>query len=387
MALLIWLHVIAAIAWIGESFYFVMLDNSLHTPDDETARRNGVFGELWAVHGGGFYNSQKYLVSPPKMPADLHWSKWKSYATWLSGFSLLTIMYLLQPGTYLIDPSVAHLSHLGAALAVLGFLVVGWIVYDIACRLLGKNDLVLGVVIAAFVALACYVSTHLFSPQPAFLIVGAMLGTIMTANVFFLIIPGQRKMVNALSRGETPDPLPGKRGKQRSVHNTYFTLPVVFAMLSSHFGMLYAGPASWLNLWLAMIAGALIRQYFVMRHTGKQDWKLPAVAAALFILVIILVAPASVTHPAHASNAPAVKTAAIMPIIGSRCSTCHSAHPTMMASAPAGLMFDTATEVKQHAALIYQQAAQIKSMPPGNITHITKQERAKIAAWYKGGAK
>jgi len=387
MALLIWLHVIAAIAWIGESFYFVMLDNSLHPPDEDAARRRGVFGEMWSVHGGGFYHSQKYLVSPPKMPDDLHWSKWKSYATWLSGFSLLTVMYLLQPGIYLIDPGVAQLTPLAAAGAVLAFLAVGWIVYDAACRLLGKNDLILGIAIAMFVALACYVSTHLFAPQPAFLIVGAMLGTIMTANVFFMIIPGQRKMVAALARGEIPDPLPGKRGKQRSVHNTYFTLPVVFAMLSSHFGMLYAGPASWINLWLAMIAGALIRQYFVLRHTGRQDWKLPAVAAVLFVVVIILVAPAGITGPARAAEGPVVKTAAIMPIIADRCSECHAAHPSLMASAPAGLMFDTPAEVRQHAALIYQQAVQAKAMPPGNVTHITKAERDRIAAWYRSGAR
>ncbi|HEX7389081.1 MAG TPA: urate hydroxylase PuuD, partial [Acidiphilium sp.] len=181
MGLLIWLHVIAAMAWIGESFYFVMLDNSLHKPELETDKHKGVFGELWAVHGGGFYHSQKYLVSPEKMPDDLHWSKWKSYATWLSGFALLTVMYLLQPGTYLIDPSVAHLSPAVAVVCVLAFLLVGWVVYDIACRLLGWNDLVLGVVVAILVAVAAFVSTHLFTPQAAFLIVGAMIGTIMTA--------------------------------------------------------------------------------------------------------------------------------------------------------------------------------------------------------------
>jgi uncharacterized membrane protein len=387
MALLIWLHVVAAIAWIGESFYFVMLDNSLHAPEDDVAKSRGVFGELWAVHGGGFYHSQKYLVSPPRMPADLHWSKWKSYATWLSGFALLTVVYLLQPGTYLIDPAVAPLTPVTAAIAVLAFLLVGWIVYDGVCRLLGANDAVLGAVVAVFVAVACYVSTHLFSAQAAFLIVGAMFGTIMTANVFFLIIPGQRKMVAALARGETPDPMPGKRAKQRSVHNTYFTLPVVFAMLSSHFSMLYGGSANWLSLFIAMIGGALIRQYFVLRHTGKQDWKLPAVAIVLFIALIVLVAPTGSVGPAHAANAPVVKTAAIMPIIQQRCAVCHAAHPTLMASAPAGIMFDTAAEVQQHAALIDQQAVQAHAMPPGNITHITKAERSQIGAWFQAGAK
>ncbi|MCF3947589.1 urate hydroxylase PuuD [Acidiphilium sp. AL] len=394
MGLLIWLHVIAAIAWIGESFYFVMLDNSLHEPEEEAERRKGVFGELWAVHGGGFYHSQKYLVSPARMPDDLHWSKWKSYATWLSGFALLTVMYLMQPGTYLIDPSVAHLTPSLAIICVLGFLLAGWVVYDIACRLLGKNDFVLGVVIAIFVAAAAFLATHLFAPQAAFLIVGAMIGTIMSANVFFWIIPGQKKMVNALARGETPDPIPGKRAKQRSVHNTYFTLPVVFAMLSSHFSMLYGGAANWLSLWLVMVAGALIRQYFVMRHTKSEIWQLPTMAAGLIVIVMVLVAPAHLIGGAvHAQTAaanapgPTVDTAAVTPIIQDRCGKCHSAHPTMMSSAPDGLIFDTASEIHQHAALIYQQAVQAKSMPPGNITHITKAERAKIGRWFQGGAK
>ncbi|MGC9270271.1 urate hydroxylase PuuD [Acidiphilium sp.] len=390
MALLIWLHVVAAIAWIGESFYFVMLDNSLHPPDEAIAKQRGVFGELWAVHGGGFYHSQKYLVSPPRMPEDLHWSKWKSYVTWLSGFSLLIVMYLLQPGIYLIDPSVAALTPLTAAGAVLGFLLAGWLVYDTACRLLGARDLVLGIVIAAFVGVACYGSTHLFGAQAAFLIVGAMLGTIMTANVFFVIIPGQRKMVDALARGETPDPLPGKRGKQRSVHNTYFTLPVVFAMLSSHFSMLYGGRANWLALWLAMLGGALIRQYFVLRHTGRQDWKLPASAVAIFIGLIVAAAPAGrlgMAAPAEGAGAAVVKTAAIMPIIAARCAPCHAAHPRLMASAPAGIMFDTEAEIRGHAAVIEQQVVQVKAMPPGNVTHITKAERAAIGRWFDDGAK
>ena len=388
-ALLVWLHVIAAIAWIGESFYFVMLDNSLHTPDEAMARERGVFGELWAVHGGGFYHSQKYLVSPPKMPDDLHWSKWKSYATWLSGFSLLTVMYLVQPGTYLIDPSVAKLSPAEAIIAVLVFLAVGWLVYDGLCRLLGSRDLLLGIIIAIFIAGASYVSTHLFAPQAAFLLVGAMLATIMSANVFFWIIPGQKLMVNELAQGRIPDPLPGKRGKQRSVHNTYFTLPVVFAMLSSHFGMLY-GHKSWLSLWVLMLAGALIRQYFVMRHTHKETWVLPAFATVLIAIMAALFAPARLAaspDSASASNAPVVTAAAILPIIHQRCGECHAAKPTLMSSAPNGLMFDTAAEIRQHVTLIGQQAVQAKSMPPGNITHITKAERAKIGQWVAEGGK
>ena len=390
MALLIWLHVIAAIAWIGESFYFVMLDNGLKSPAEAEARERGVFGEMWSVHGGGFYHAQKYLVSPARMPEDLHWSKWKSYTTWLSGFALFTVMYLLQPGIYLLDPSVARIAPgLGVA-AALGFLLVGWVVYDVLCRAFGDRDLRLGVAIAVYVGAAAFISTHLFAPQAAFLIIGAMLGTIMTANVFFWIIPGQKKMVAALARGETPDPLPGKRGKQRSVHNTYFTLPVVFAMLSSHFGMLFSQPASWIYLWLVMVAGALIRQFFVLWHKGQRNFALPVAGAVLIALVIVVVAPGAMSTgaPAEAAGIQGkVTVARIEPIIHERCAVCHSAHPTLMASAPNGIMFDTAAEIRSKASLIEQQAVNAKSMPPGNVTHITGRERAEIAAWVRGGAK
>lgn len=391
MALLVWLHVVAAIAWIGESFYFVMLDNSLEPPGDEAARGRGVFGELWSVHGGGFYHAQKYLVSPPRMPEDLHWSKWKSYATWLSGFALLTVMYLLQPRLYLLDPSVAPIAPAVAALAVIGFLLVGWLVYDGLCRLFGDRDLPLGIAVAALVAAAAYASTHLFAPQAAFLIVGAMLGTIMSANVFFWIIPGQKTMVATLARGETPDPLPGRRGKQRSVHNTYFTLPVVFAMLSSHFGMLFGHPASWFYLWLVMVAGALVRQFFVLWHKGRRNFALPVAGAVLVVLVFVALAPAFTLGgpPARAASgtAPQATLAAVMPIIRQRCAACHAAHPTLMASAPAGIRFDTGAEVRRAAPLIEQEAVATKAMPPGNVTRITPAERATIGAWIAGGAR
>jgi uncharacterized membrane protein len=390
MALLIWLHVIAAIAWIGESFYFVMLDNGLKSPVEADARERGVFGEMWSVHGGGFYHAQKYLVSPARMPDDLHWSKWKSYTTWLSGFALFTVMYLLQPGTYLLDPSVARIAPDLGVTAALGFLLVGWVVYDVLCRAFGDRDLRLGIAIAVYVGVAAFISTHLFAPQAAFLIIGAMLGTIMTANVFFWIIPGQKKMVAALARGDTPDPLPGKRGKQRSVHNTYFTLPVVFAMLSSHFGMLFSHPASWIYLWLVMVAGALIRQFFVLWHKGQRNFALPVAGAVLIALVIVVVAPGAMSTgaPAEAAGIQGkVTVARIEPIIHERCAVCHSAHPTLMASAPNGIMFDTVAEIRSKASLIEQQAVNAKSMPPGNVTHITERERAEIAAWVRGGAK
>lgn len=389
-ALVVWMHVVAAIAWIGESFYFVMLDNGLKPPTDPEIRSRGVFGEMWSVHGGGFYHAQKYLVSPARMPEELHWSKWKAYATWLSGFALFSIMYVLQPHLYLLDPSVANPpAWLGIA-AALGFLVVGWLVYDGLCHAFGERDFLLGIAIAVYVAVAAFISTHLFAPQPGFVIIGAMLGTIMAANVFFWIIPGQRLMVAALARGETPDPLPGRRGKQRSVHNTYFTLPVVFAMLSGHFGMLFGLPASWLFLWLVMIASALIRQFFVLWHKGQRQFALPVAGAALIVLVVVLVAPGVLSAGAEADAAGVhgvVTLAQIQPIIRERCAACHSAHPTLMPSAPNGIVFDTADEIRTKVALIVQQAVVAKTMPLGNVTHITAQERAAIGAWARGGGK
>lgn len=386
--LLRWLHVVAAIAWIGESFYFVMLDNGLKPAKDADARQRGVFGEMWSVHGGGFYHSQKYLVSPPKMPEELHWSKWKSYATWMSGFALFTVLYLLQPQTYLIDKNVADIAPAIAVAAAVGFLLIGYIVYDLLCRLLGKNDRVLGAAVAIFIVAATYAATHIFSGRAAFLIIGAMMATAMSANVFFWIIPGQRKMVDSLARGETPDPLPGKLGKQRSVHNTYFTLPVVFIMISNHYAITYNNPHNWALLCLIMLAGALIRQFFVLRHSGKNVYALPVAGAALLAGVAVWIAPKPMAAPVAATGpaAQVVKLADIQPILTQRCVACHSAKPTMMGAAPAGVMFDTADEISTNAQRIYQQAVQLKAMPLGNVTHMTDDERAKLAQWFAGGA-
>ncbi|WP_438332139.1 urate hydroxylase PuuD [Burkholderia pseudomallei] len=384
-----WLHVVAAIAWIGESFYFVALDNSLEPPRDAQLKSRGVFGELWHVHGGGFYNMQKYLVAPPEMPEDLHWSKWPSYTTWMSGFGLFFVLYLLAPNTYLIDRNVLDMGPVVAVASALGFLLAGWIVYDCACRLLGGRDKLLGVFVGLYVIAAAYLACHVFSGRAAYLIVGAMLATIMTANVFFVIIPGQRKMVDKLLKGETPDPIYGKRGKQRSVHNTYFTLPVVFAMLSNHYAMTYANRYNWIVLVVIMLAGALIRQFFVMRHRGQQLWYLPLGGVALMLLALVTTMPRPIAPEARAANAPNVPKLAIndiAPILQQRCVACHSAKPTLMGSAPAGVMFDTPEEIARNAPRIYQQAVQLKAMPIGNVTHMTDDERTKIAAWFEGGA-
>ncbi|WP_186022323.1 urate hydroxylase PuuD [Burkholderia gladioli] len=381
-----WLHVICAIAWIGESFYFVALDNSLKPPKDPNQRQRGVFGELWHVHGGGFYNMQKYTVAPPEMPEDLHWSKWPSYTTWMSGFGLFFVLYLLAPNTYLIDRNVLDMGPVVAVSAALGFLMAGWIVYDCACRLLGNRDRLLGAFVGLYVVLAAWMACHVFSGRAAYLIVGAMLATIMSANVFFVIIPGQRKMVDKMLKGETPNPIYGKRGKQRSVHNTYFTLPVVFAMLSNHYAMTYANQYNWIVLVIIMLAGALIRQFFVMRHRGQQLWYLPLGGVALMLLALVWTMPRPVAPQAEAANLPKLSIKDIEPVLQQRCVACHSAKPTMMGSAPAGVMFDTPEQIAQNAQRIYQQAVQLKAMPIGNVTHMTDDERTKIAAWFEAGA-
>jgi uncharacterized membrane protein len=381
-----WFHVVAAIAWIGESFYFVALDNSLKKPKDAALAARGVSGELWHVHGGGFYNMQKYMVAPPALPDHLHWSKWPSYTTWMSGFALFTVLYLFAPDTYLIDRNVLDMGPVVAIASALGFLAASWIVYDSLCRVLGSNDRLLGLCVGAYVLAAIWLACHVFAGRAAYLIVGAMLATIMSANVFFVIIPGQRKMVDAMLKRQTPDPIYGKRGKQRSVHNTYFTLPVVFAMLSNHYAMTYAHPYNWAVLALIMLAGALIRQFFVMRHRGEARWYLPASGIALVLIALVWTMPRSVAPQAQAAQASALRVADIAPILQGRCVACHSAHPSLMGSAPAGVMFDTHEQIEHNAQRIYQQAVQLKSMPLGNVTHMTDDERAKLAAWFEAGA-
>jgi len=388
--LLRWLHVVAAIAWIGESFYFVMLDRALKPPKVGAA---GVFGELWSVHGGGFYHKQKYLIAPAQMPEDLHWSKWKSYTTWLSGFALLAILYLAQPNIYLIDPAVADLTPTLAIAAALGFLALGWIAYDLACRLVGFRDGVLGMVVAIFVVLLSYAATHIFAGRAAFLLVGAVMATIMSANVFFIIIPGQKRMVAALAQGLTPDPLPGKRAKQRSVHNTYFTLPVVFAMLSIHYAPAHAHADSWLVLLLFMSAGALIRQFFVLWHSGGRAWWLLAAGAAILLVTFAWLAPKpSPAPPVSAASgeshtaAPLTipSTAEIQPILHARCAQCHAAQPTLMASAPLGAILETVEQIEAQADKVHLQTVVLKIMPPGNLTQLTDAERAAIDRWHVG---
>jgi uncharacterized membrane protein len=385
--LLRWLHVIVAIAWIGSSFYFVFLDSSLTPPEDEQLKKDGVGGELWAVHGGGFYHPVKFAGAPPKLPDNLHWFYWESYSTWLSGFALFLISYLWSPSVYLIDPKVMDWSPAAAVTAALAFLVVFWFLYDAICRTLGQKengDAKVGALVLVLVCVAAYAATQLFAGRAAFLLVGAMIATAMSANVFFWIIPGQRTMVADLKAGRPVDPIHGKRGKQRSVHNTYFTLPVLFAMLSNHYSFTYTHEYNWLILIGMMFAGAAIRQFFVMRHGYKlgrnpHPWKYAAVGVVALLALIVWLRPA----PVQAVAVPAsVSYAQLKPVIEQRCVMCHGE-----ALQSKNVRLDTPEVVKLHAQTVYQQVVVSRLMPINNATGLTEEEPALFDVWFKGGAK
>ena len=385
--LLRWLHVIVAIAWIGSSFYFVFLDSSLTPPEDEQLKKDGVSGELWAVHGGGFYHPVKFAVSPPKLPDHLHWFYWESYSTWLSGFALFLVSYLWSPSVYLIDPKVMEWSPAAAISSALAFLVVFWLLYDAICRTLGQTkngDAKVGALVLVLVCVAAWLATQLFAGRAAFLLMGAMIATAMSANVFFWIIPGQRTVVADLKAGRPVDPIHGQRGKQRSVHNTYFTLPVLFAMLSNHYSFTYAHPQNWLILIGMMFAGAAIRQFFVMRHgyklgRNKHPWPYAVAGVVVLIALIVWLKPA----PVQAVAVPqTVSYAQVKPIIDQRCVMCHGE-----ALQSKNVRLDTPDGLKLHAQAVYQQAVVARTMPMNNATGVTEEERALIGQWFKGGAR
>jgi len=392
--LLRWVHVITAIAWIGSSFYFVFLDNNLIKPTSPDLLEKGVDGAMWAVHGGGFYNPQKYMVAPKKIHTKLHWFYWESYSTWLTGFALFTVLYLWNAGTFLIDKSLMDWSPAMAITAALSFLVVFWLIYDTVCRTLGfteNGELKVGIIMFLVVCFASWLACNLFAGRAAFLLVGAMIATAMSANVFFWIIPGQRKVVAAMTSGETYDAqglaIHGKRGKQRSVHNTYFTLPVIFAMLSNHYSFLYTSAHNWVILILMMLSGALIRQFFVQRHgyhLGRAANPLPYAIAGVVVLigVIIWLRPAPAT-PSMASAAAAgrVTYAQIQPILAQRCNSCHGEQLQMK-----NIRLDSPALVSTHAQNVYQQVVITRQMPMNNATGLTEDERGLIKRWFEAGA-
>jgi uncharacterized membrane protein len=397
--LLRWVHVITAVAWIGSSFYFVFLDSSLTPPEDDDLKKQGVSGELWAVHGGGFYHPVKFAGAPPKLPHHLHWFYWESYTTWLTGFSLFTVSYLWNAGTYLIDKSVMDWQPWQAISVALGFLVVFWLAYDLICRLFGQRkngDAIVGLGVAVLVCIASWLACHWFAGRAAFLLVGAMIATTMTANVAHWIIPGQRKMVANIKAGLPIDPIHGWRGKQRSVHNTYFTLPVLFAMLSNHYSFTYTHPQNWLVLIGMMFAGAAIRQFFVLRHGYKlgrnsHPWPYAAVGVVVLLGLIVWMRPVPAAPSAIKTEAAAaIVTGAtgpigykeLQPVLAQRCYMCHGEAVQMK-----NVRLDSPEGVASHAQAIYQQAVVTKIMPMNNATNITEAERELIAEWFEGGAK
>ncbi|MCU4122118.1 urate hydroxylase PuuD [Variovorax sp. N23] len=387
--LLRWVHVITAIAWIGASFYFVMLDNSLEKPQDAESLDKGVGGEQWAVHGGGFYNMQKYALAPKKLPDHLHWSYWESYTTWITGFALFTMSYLWNASTYLIDKSKMDWQP-GAAISVaLAFFVVFWIVYDGICQIFGRRkhgDAIVGVLVALFVAFAAWLACHWFAGRAAFLLVGAMMATTMSGNVFFWIIPGQRENVALMRQGKPVNPIHGQRGKQRSVHNTYFTLPVLFAMLSNHYSFTYTHKYNWIVLLLIMLGGAAIRQFFVVRHrfklgNAKNPLPYAMVGIAVLGLTIVWMKPEPVAAPAPGAVAPKVAFGDVQKVLEQRCYLCHGATVQMK-----NVRLDAPDQVALHAQAVYQQVVVTKIMPMNNATGITDAERALIGTWFLAGA-
>lgn len=398
-----WVHMITGIAWIGASFYFVWLDNHLHAPKDPKDAEKGIGGELWALHGGGFYHAQKFKVAPAALPETLHWFKWEAYTTWISGMFMLAIIYWYSAEIYLIDPSIADISKSFAILMSIATLAVGWLAYDYLCKSpLGKDEKKLSAVIFVFLVVMAFLLTHLFSGRGAFIHFGAMLGTIMVANVYFVIMPGQQALVDATKAGQAPDPQPAMNAKQRSVHNTYFTLPVLFVMISNHYAITYSSSWNWLTLIMISLAGALIRVYFVQRHFGEPK-KTPLYAAgALLLAVIIALSPSPAPKQAATSaTTPAITTAAqstqggfsptfvaVKGIIDARCVSCHAAQPTQagFAAPPKGVLLETPQEIVSQAVQIHQQSVLTNAMPIANLTKMTAEERALLDAWFKAGA-
>ncbi|WP_313313828.1 urate hydroxylase PuuD [Stutzerimonas nitrititolerans] len=394
-----WIHMIVGIAWIGASFYFVWLENNLNRANP----REGLSGDLWAIHGGGIYHLEKYKLAPPQMPENLHWFKWEAYTTWLSGVALLMVVYYLNPGLYLVLPG-SDLSPAAAVAIGFGSLIVGWFVYDLLCDSpLGKTPALLGLVLFVLVIAACWGYSQIFSGRAAYIHTGALIGTIMVGNVFRIIMPAQRALVKAIEESRTPDPILPAKGLLRSRHNNYFTLPVLFIMISNHFPSTYGSQYNWLILAALGALSVLVRHYFNTRHDSNRfAWALPAAAVGMVCLAFVLspnrqpvpqnLAPAT---PEQASISEQKSGATdhnefnkVSSVIEERCTVCHSATPTspLFSAAPAGVMFDTPEQIQQMAAKIHAQSVASQIMPLGNITQMTQEERDLLASWIEQGA-
>jgi len=392
-----WLHVVTGIAWIGSSFYFVALDLGLRQRPGLPA---GAFGEEWQVHGGGFYHIQKYLVAPAEMPEHLTWFKWESYATWLSGFAMLCVVYYAGADLFLIDPNVLNISAPVGILLSMATIGVGWIVYDLLCRSpLGNSDTGLMLVLYCVLVFIAWGLTHLFTGRAAFLHLGAITATIMSANVFMVIIPNQKIVVADLIAGRKPDPKYGKIAKQRSLHNNYLTLPVLFLMLSNHYPLAFGTEFNWVIASLVFIIGVLIRHYFNTVHArkGNPTWTWLGAAVLFMIIIWLSTVPKVLTGEPKTSAASAAAQVyiasahfpAVRDTVLGRCSMCHTEEPVYegIYHAPKGVLLDTDERIAEHAREIYIQAGRAHAMPPANVTQITDQERALLVAWFEGAGK
>lgn len=375
-------HLIVGIAWIGASFYFVWLDNHLEEPPEAKAEK-GISGDLWAIHGGGFYEVAKYKLAPPKMPTTLHWFKWEAYTTWITGFLLLSLMFYVGAESYLIDPRVKELTQWQAIGLGLGSIVIGVGSYELLVRTkLKDHGLVLAVILFAIATALSYGLTQVFSARGAYMHMGAILGTIMAGNVFFGIMPSQRALVKAVEEGATPDSKYGLNAKLRSTHNTYITLPVLFIMISNHYPITYNHSANWLVLMAIILITAAVRQYFVLRHFGKQK---PMVLVSSIIATIVLayaIAPKTVELTAEQKQ-QGVSNAQVQHIIETRCSACHSEAPTddVFTSPQGGVIFSDITSIKQWAPRIEARVVHSKDMPFMNKTQMTEEERLTLSLW------
>ena len=382
-----WVHVIAGVAWIGSSFYFIALDLSLKPGKELPKEANG---QAWQVHGGGFYNMVKYLVAPKKMPEELTWFKWEAYSTWISGMALMSLVYYGSASLYMIDLEVLDITQLQAVLLSLGGIVIGWIIYDGLCRSpLGKNDLILALAGLVFLVLLSFIYTEVFSHRGAFMQMGVTIGTMMVANVAMVIIPGQKKVVQALKAGGDPNPIYGVRGKQRSLHNNYLTLPVIFVMIGGHYPIIFATEYSWLILGLILIIGALIRHFFNTKHKGLPapywTWLVASILTVCSVLLSYAGAPNNNVY--EVSNLKMTKEEihkTAVELVIERCSSCHAREPLWegLAFAPKGIHLETEEEVLKMANEIYWQSAASWAMPPGNIIWLEDEERVLLSEWH-----
>ena len=375
-------HLITGIAWVGASFYFVWLDNHLETPPQEKADK-GIGGDLWAIHGGGFYEVAKYKLAPPKMPATLHWFKWEAYTTWITGFLLLSLMFYVGAESYLIDKRVADLTQWQAIGLGLGSIVVGVGIYELLVRTkLRNHGIILGLILFVVATALSYGLTQIFSARGAYMHMGAIIGTIMAGNVFFGIMPSQRALVKAVEEGKAPDPAYGLNAKVRSTHNTYTTLPIIFIMISNHYPMTFNHSANWLVLMAIVLITAAVRQYFVLRHFGKQKPLILVASVVATVVLAVAIAPRSVEISAEQLKQQ-VTDSQVTQIIEQRCGTCHAENPTddIFTIAPAGLVFSNIDTIKQWGPRIQARVIDAKDMPFMNKTEMTDEERTQLAIW------